>query len=239
MTVKTFTIDGKDVTGVAGQTVFTVAWDNGIRIPRLCHIGGLSELGACRLCMVQIEGRPRLHAACMTAIEEGLVVHTDTPELRDHRRLILELLLAEGNHVCAVCVSNGHCELQDLATELGLDHVGLSYQHPTRTADLSHPQFTFDPNRCIFCRRCVRTCDEVEGAHVWDVSGRGARLKLVADMRKPWGEATSCTSCGKCVQVCPTGALVSKGSAVGQMEKNRSFLKYIVNARERHQWIEP
>lgn len=237
MSVKTLTIDGRMATGLAGETIFNAAWEAGIRIPRLCHVGGVSDVGACRLCLVEIEGQKKLMAACMTPVEEGMVVHTNTERLRAHRRLILELLFAERNHVCSVCVMNGQCELQDLAAEAGLDHVRLRYQFPRLGIDTSHERFGLDHNRCVLCTRCIRVCDEVEGAHTWDVSGRGARSLIIADMGEPWGQSESCTGCGKCVQVCPTGALFSKGKGVGEMRKDRRFLKYIVTAREKHQWI--
>ena len=111
MSVKTLEIDGRMVTGVAGETIFSVAWDNGIRIPRLCHVGGVSDVGACRLCLVEVEGQSKLMASCMTQIEEGMVVRTNTDKLRAHRRLIVELLFAERNHVCSVCVMNGNCRI--------------------------------------------------------------------------------------------------------------------------------
>jgi bidirectional [NiFe] hydrogenase diaphorase subunit len=237
MSVKTLTIDDKMVTGVAGESVFSVAWANGIRIPRLCHIGGLPDIGACRICLVEIEGRPRPEAACVARIKEGMVVRTDTEQLRKQRRLLVELLFAEGNHVCAVCVANGRCELQALAEELGVDHVRMHYQHPQRSVDTSHERFGLDRNRCVLCTRCVRVCDGVEGAHTWDVSNRGAQLEIIADMGAPWGESDSCTSCGKCVQVCPTGALFTRGVGVGEMQKDRRFLQYIVTAREKGEWI--
>jgi bidirectional [NiFe] hydrogenase diaphorase subunit len=237
MSVKTITIDGKMLTGTAGETIFTVAWHNDIQIPRLCHVGGVTDAGACRLCLVEVDGRSKLHASCMTEIEEGMVVRTNTEDLQEHRKLLVELLLAEGNHVCSVCVSNGHCELQDLATSLGIDHVRVPYQYPTRPVDLSHDRFGLDMNRCIACTRCVRTCDEVEGAHVWDVAGRGAGLHIVAELGDPWGDSETCTGCGKCVQVCPTGALFTKGVGVGEMQKDRRFLKYIVYGRETHHWV--
>jgi bidirectional [NiFe] hydrogenase diaphorase subunit len=239
MTVKTLTIDGKMLTGVAGESVFTVAWHNDLHLPRLCHLGGVSDVGACRLCLVEIEGRPKLQPSCMTEIEEGMVVHTNTEKLRGYRKLLVELLLAEGNHVCSVCVSNGHCELQALATELGVDHLRVPARWPKRSVDLSHERFGLDLNRCVACTRCVRTCDEVEGAHVWDMAGRGEKLHLVADLDAPWGESEACTDCGKCVQVCPTGALFAKGAGVGGMTKDRRFLKYIVYGRERKQWGQP
>lgn len=237
MSVKTLEIDGKMVTGVAGQTLFSVAWDSGILIPRLCHIGGISDVGACRLCLVEIEGQKKLQASCLTPVEEGMVVHTDTPKLRAHRRLIVELLFAERNHICAVCVMNGDCELQDLATELGIDHVRVRYQFPSLPVDVTHERFGLDHNRCILCTRCIRVCDEVEGAHTWDMMGRGTNSRIICDLGEPWGASDSCTSCGKCVQVCPTGALFTKGKAVGEMRKDRRFLKYIVTARETKQWI--
>jgi len=237
MSVKTLEIDGRAVTGRAGETIFTVAWENGIRIPRLCHVGGLSDVGACRLCLVEVEGWKKLAAACLTPVEEGMVVRTATERLKEHRRVIIELLLAERNHVCSVCVMNGACELQDLAAELGVDHVRLRYRFPRLGVDTSHERFGMDHNRCILCTRCVRVCDEVEGAHTKDVAGRGANSVIITDLGEPWGESDSCTSCGKCVQVCPTGALFSKGKSVAEMRKDRGFLKYIVTAREKRQWI--
>lgn len=237
MSVKTLEVDGKMVTGVAGETLFTVAWNNGIQIPRLCHIGGISDVGACRLCLVEIEGQKKLQASCLTRVEEGMVVRTDTPKLRAQRRLIVELLFAERNHVCSVCVMNGDCELQDLATQFGIDHVRVRYQFPALPVDLTHERFGLDHNRCILCTRCIRVCDEVEGAHTWDMMGRGTNSRVISDLGEPWGASDSCTSCGKCVQVCPTGALFAKGNAVGEMRKDRTFLKYIVTAREKKQWI--
>lgn len=237
MSVKTLQVDGKMLTGVAGETLFTVAWNNGIHIPRLCHIGGISDVGACRLCLVEIEGQKKLQASCLTAVEEGMVVHTDTPKLRAHRRLIVELLFAERNHVCSVCVMNGDCELQDLATELGIDHVRVRYQFPSLPVDITHERFGLDHNRCILCTRCVRVCWHIEGAGTKNVSGRGSRAKIITDLNMPWAESDSCTNCGKCVQSCPTGALFHKGSTVGEMDRDRGKLEFIVTAREKKLWI--
>jgi bidirectional [NiFe] hydrogenase diaphorase subunit len=237
MRVRTLHIDGQMVTGAPGESIFDVAWNNGIRIPRLCHIGALSDRGACRLCLVEVEGQPRWQPSCMTPVREGMVVRTNTPELQKSRKLIVELLFAERNHVCSVCVANGSCELQDLAVQLGVDHVRVRYQHPRLEVDLSHERFGLDHNRCVLCTRCVRVCDEVEGAHTWDVGGRGANSRIICDYGQPWGSSETCTSCGKCVQVCPTGALFFKGRSAGEMRHDRSFLKYIVTAREKHQWI--
>jgi bidirectional [NiFe] hydrogenase diaphorase subunit len=237
MSVKTLEIDSKMVTGMEGETIFSVAWEHGIRIPRLCHVGGLSDPGACRLCLVEIEGQKKLQASCLTRIEEGMVVRTSTPKLERQRKLIVELLMAERNHICAVCVMNGACELQDLAARFGVDHMRPRYRFPSLPVDITHERFGIDHNRCVLCTRCVRVCDEVEGAHTWDVSGRGVNSLVITDLGENWGESDTCTSCGKCVQVCPTGALFSKGKTVAEMRKDRGFLKYIVTAREKKQWI--
>jgi len=237
MSVKTLQIDGQMVTGVEGDAIFKVAWEHGIHIPRLCHVGGLSDVGACRLCVVEVEGQKNLQASCLTPVEEGMVVRTDTPRLQAHRKLIVELLLAERNHVCSVCVANGACELQDLAAKLGIDHVRLRYQFPNFSADTSHERFGLDHHRCILCTRCVRVCDEIEGAHTWDISGRGVHSLIISDLGEPWGASETCTGCGKCIQICPTGALFEKGKAIAEMRKDRGFLKYIVTAREKKQWI--
>jgi len=225
------------MTGAPGESIFNVAWNNGIHIPRLCHVGGLSDVGACRLCLVEVQGQSRLLPSCMTPVREGMVVRTNTPALQQHRKMIVELLLAERNHICSVCVANGACELQDLAANLGVDHVRVRYQHPQLGMDLTHDRFGLDHNRCILCTRCVRICDEVEGAHTWDVGYRGANARVICDLGESWGSSETCTGCGKCVQVCPTGALFLKGRSVGEMRKDRSFLKYIVTAREKRQWI--
>ena len=237
MSVRTLQVDGRMITALEGQTIFSASWDNGVRIPRLCHVGGLSDVAACRLCLVEIEGQKRLQPSCTTKVVEDMVVHTNTPALQAHRKLIVELLFAERNHVCSVCVMNGACELQDLAAELGVDHIRVKPQYPKLEVDYSHERFGLDHNRCILCTRCVRICDEVEGAHTWDVAGRGRNSKVICDLGEAWGASTTCTGCGKCVQVCPTGALVSKGKTVAEMRKDRSFLRYIVTAREKKLWI--
>ena len=230
--VVTFKINDKDVSGRDDETILDIARQNGISIPTLCHLKGLSDVGACRLCMVQAKGNNKLMPACVTAVQEGMEIETETPTLIANRKMIVEMLFVEGNHICSVCVSNGHCELQNMAQIVQIDHIEMAYRNPQREVDASHPRFTLDHNRCILCTRCVRVCDEVEGAHVWDVMGRGVEAKIIADMNQPWGSSTTCTSCGKCVQVCPTGALFEKGKAVGEMVKHRDFLADLMDMRE-------
>jgi bidirectional [NiFe] hydrogenase diaphorase subunit len=232
----TVTLDGEAVRVFSGESVLTAARRSGIPIPTLCALDGLSSWGGCRLCVVEIAGDHALRPACATALIDGMEVTTTSDRLVEHRRQIVELLFAEGNHVCAVCVSNGACELQDLAVDLDIDHIRFAYQHPDRGVDLSHPRFGLDHNRCILCTRCVRTCAEVEGASVWDIAQRGRASYLVAELGAPWGESTSCTSCGKCVAVCPTGALFDKGSAVGEMRHDPDVIAFLTTARERTEW---
>ena len=174
--------------------------------------------------------RRKLTPACTTAVAEGMEVTTNSEQLVEYRRTITEMLFVERNHVCAVCVANNHCELQDLAEELGVDHFELPVINPTVGIDASHPLFAIDHNRCIMCIRCVRVCDEIEGAHTWDVMGRGIDERVVTDLGTPWGESTTCTSCGKCVQVCPTGALFEKGRSIAEGSKERRpFLPYLAD----------
>jgi bidirectional [NiFe] hydrogenase diaphorase subunit len=229
--VKTLVIDGRAVSARAGQTILEVARANEIYIPTLCHLDGLSSVGACRLCLVEIKGSPKLFPACVATIEEGMEVTTASERLQKHRRTIIELLFAERNHICSVCVANGQCELQALGQELGLTHVRLPYRNPKLNVDASNERFTVDHNRCILCTRCVRVCAEIEGAHIWDVMGRGFNSTVITDLHQDWG-SSSCTRCGKCVQCCPTGALFDKSKIGVARPKNPEFLPYLNLMRE-------
>jgi bidirectional [NiFe] hydrogenase diaphorase subunit len=220
-------MDGRDVSASEDETILAVARQNGISIPTLCHLDGLSERGACRLCIVEVKGAPRLLPACVTLVRQDMEVTTNSERVLDYRRKILELIFTERNHVCSVCVSNGHCELQALATELGMTHVRYDYLYPRQTIDATHDRFSVDHNRCVLCLRCVRVCDEIEGAHTWDAMGRGMSARVITDLNQTWGSSETCTGCGKCVHVCPTGALSEKGKSVAEMQKRRQFLPYL------------
>lgn len=231
--VVTLKIDDQDVSGREDESILTVARDNGIRIPTLCHLEGLSTIGACRLCLVEVKGMSKLVPACVVTVQEGMEVTTQSERLQHIRKTIIEMLFTEGNHICAVCVSNGHCDLQYLAQWLGVDHIDLPYRSPRREVDASHERFGIDHNRCVLCTRCVRVCDEIEGAHTWDVMDRGIQSRIISDLNAPWGDSESCTRCGKCVHVCPTGALFEKGKSVTEMVKRREFLPYLMVMREK------
>ena len=229
--VKTLKIDNIDLSASSNSSILEVAKENGIEIPTLCYLEGLSCVGACRICLVEVKGDSKLIPACTTKIKEGMEVITNSKKLEHHRKMILSMIFAERTHTCSVCVSNGHCELQDQSVSLKMEHSSVPYIHKKFDLDASHKNFVYDPNRCILCTRCVRVCDEIEGAHTLDISGRGIDAKIIHDMGEPWGESESCTSCGKCVHVCPTGALFEKGVSSSEMIKKTNLMKNLLELR--------
>ena len=236
MSVKTLKINGVDIAVEETATILEAAQEAGVPIPTLCHLNGVTDVGACRLCLVEVKGIPKLLPACVTTVAEGMEIETNTEKLQEYRRMTVELIFAEGNHVCSVCVANGNCELQDVAIDVGMDHSRFSYRFPTRHVDVSHNLFGIDHNRCILCTRCVRVCDEIEGAHVWDVAQRGPECYIVSGLNQPWGEVSACTSCGKCVDACPTGAIFRKSETTGEKVRDREKLEFLMTAREKKQW---
>ncbi len=208
----TLTINGREVKGKEGDTVLDVCCANDIYVPTLCHLEGLSNVGACRLCVVEIEGERRINPACTYPARDGMVVKTTSEQLEGYRRMILELIFSERNHFCMFCAQSGDCELQDLAYRYQMDHVRFPYAFPSLPVDTLNDYLVLDHNRCILCGRCVRICSEVVGTHTLDFSKRGWRTVVCADLDQPLGES-SCISCGACVQACPTGAIFSKVSA--------------------------
>lgn len=224
-------IDGELISAEEGQTILQAAKAAGKYIPTLCALDGLSAVGACRVCLVEVAGTDRLFPACTTPIHEGMAIVTNSPNLTRYRRMTVELLLIERNHTCSVCVSNGHCELQAMASSLSIETVHYAYNYPPLPLDLSHPRFVLDHNRCILCTRCVRVCAELEGAHVWELTSRGIHARIVSDMNDRWAQAANCTSCGKCVLACPTGALAEKGWAVEEMVKKTDTVTSLLRRR--------
>ncbi len=225
-------IDGKLLEVDAGKTILDVCNENGIEILTMCHLKGISEVGACRLCLVEIEGVNKLLPACTTRVAANQVIKTKTERLKKYQKITTELFFAERNHICAVCVANGNCELQDLGYKVGMEHVRFHYLFPNAQVDTSHPWYVMDHNRCIMCTRCVRVCSEVEGAYNWGIMNRGIKARIIADFNVPWGKSTTCTSCSKCVLSCPTGALWSKSAMQGQLTKQPEMVGELMAKRK-------
>jgi len=229
--VKTFKINGIDVTGQSNQTVLEVAREHNIDIPTLCYLDGLSCVGSCRMCIVEIKGSDKLTPSCTAKIKEGMEVTTHSQRVDSTRKMLLSMLFSERSHTCSICVSNGNCELQDKSVELSLEHSKVPYLTQRFEIDASHKSFVNDPNRCILCSRCIRVCDEIEGAHALDMAGRGVDTRIIHDMDEPWADSQSCTSCGKCVYVCPTGALYEKDISKDDLIKKREIITELIKNR--------
>lgn len=219
MSVK-LTIDGKEVEVPAGTTVLRAAEAAGVEIPTLCDHPHLSPYGGCRLCVVEVEGARTLQPSCTLPVNNGMVVRTDTPQIHEARKFVLTLLFSERNHFCMYCqVSGGDCELQNAAYAEDMTQWPLQPNWEPFGVDASHTHYVMEHNRCILCRRCVRACGELVGNFTLGMQERGADTILVADLNVPLGEST-CVSCGTCVQVCPTGALIERIGAYRGREED-------------------
>ncbi|MCD6520658.1 MAG: (2Fe-2S)-binding protein [Anaerolineae bacterium] len=206
------TIDGQELSVPAGITILEAAKMAGIDIPQLCAHPALKPIGACRICLVEVEKQRTLQPSCTFPVSDGMVVHTDSPKVREARRFVLQMLFSERNHFCMYCQMSGSCELQRLAYRYQLDHWEYDRAFPKLPVDASRKYFVMDHNRCILCRRCIRACDELVGNKTLGIKNRGANSMIIADLDVPFGES-SCVSCGTCLQVCPTGALMDRASA--------------------------
>jgi formate dehydrogenase major subunit len=203
------TIDGKEVVVDEGTTILEAAKAHDIRIPTLCHHPALSSWGGCRMCVVEVDGAPRLVASCVMPVREGMQVVTSNPRIIEARRTILEFLFAERNHYCMYCAQSGDCELQSLAYELQMDHLTVAPSFNRFPVDATNEYMVLDHNRCILCGRCVRACRELAGNYVLNYQGRGARSLICKDLNE-LTENSSCDASGVCMQVCPTGAIFSR-----------------------------
>ena len=205
------TIDNIEIVAAKGTTILQAALDNGIYIPHLCYHPDLEPVGVCRLCMIEIEGRG-LTISCRAPVEEGLVVKTESPQINKVRRVAMELLIANHHVDCLVCAQNNQCAIQKLAAYVGIDEQRLEQlRQPAVTValDTSNPFFDRDPNKCVLCGICVRTCDELQRVGGINFTFRGAETIVGTFGNKPIAESR-CESCGECVVRCPVGALIPK-----------------------------
>jgi bidirectional [NiFe] hydrogenase diaphorase subunit len=225
-------IDNVEVAVPEGTMILKAAQENGITIPTLCDLEGLTGYGGCRMCMVEIHGSPKLFAACVTPVSTGMEIVTQSDKLREYRKLALQFILAERTHICSVCVANNNCELQKLANELGVDHVMFEREWTKLPIDSTHDFLVLDRNRCILCTRCVRVCDEIEGVHTLDLKMRGKDEQVIVDLDDEWGSSTSCTACRKCAKVCPVGAIYVEGEALSET-KDENIAKFVLSRRKR------
>jgi len=222
-------IDGKEIVTTSDRTILEAAKEAGIRIPSLCYEQRMEPYGACRICLVEVEGARGLLPACYTTVTDGMVVHTATEDLIRLRRTILELILSDHPKDCMTCESTGNCELQDLAYEYGVKDVRFSGEEHHYETLADNPLIERDYDKCILCGRCIRICREVQGVGVYDFVNRGFDSVPGIPYNKPMMESP-CEFCGQCVSTCPTGAIISipsKGKGrTWQAEKVRTTCAY-------------
>ena len=202
--MKYMTINNRRTAFTDEKNVLSVIRKAGINLPTFCYHSELSTYGACRLCMVEDE-RGRLFASCSEVPKEGMVIYTNTPRLQHHRKMIIELLLASHCRDCTTCHASG-CQLQKLASQLGVNYVRFTNNKPVMPIDETSEAIVLDPNKCILCGDCVRTCEEIQGIGVLDFAFRGSRMQVVPAFKRKLSE-TECVGCGQCRVVCPTGAI--------------------------------
>ncbi len=205
----TLTIDGQQVTVPAGTTVLEAARSAGLHIPTLCYLKDINEIGACRVCLVEVEGNRKLQASCVFPVSEGMVVRTNSARVREARRTTVELILSDHPQDCLTCLRNQNCELQKLSRDLGITQVRFTGKKTNRPKDESSPSIVRDPNKCILCRRCIAVCSETQGVNILGALERGFDTVVSPAWQQAIG-TTACTNCGQCVVVCPTGALTEK-----------------------------
>ncbi len=223
------TIDGREVSVSPGRTILEAARENGIYIPTLCHYAGTTNVGACRVCVVEVEKARSLVASCCMPVSAGMVVRTDTKAVRDAQRMIVELLWASGDHNCLTCEKNGECELQDLVYRLGIEKPRFPIEPPAYPQEKTNVMIVRDLNKCVLCGRCIRACNEIQVNEVLDFSLRGSRAKVGPAFDADYIDS-NCVFCGECVDACPVGAInFTRGRFAGrpwELGKTRTTCTY-------------
>lgn len=199
------TINNRKVAFTDEKNLLSVIRKSGIDLPTFCYHSELSTYGACRMCVVE-DDRGRIFASCSEVPRDGMVIYTNTPRLQHHRKMIIELLLASHCRDCTICAKNGVCTLQKLSRQLGITDVRFENNKKQLPKDLSSDCIIRDPNKCILCGDCVRTCDEIQGLGILDFAFRGSKMQVIPAFNKNLSQ-TDCVGCGQCRAVCPTGAI--------------------------------
>ena len=221
-------INGRAVSAPAGSTVLEAARIAGIKIPTLCFLKEINEIGACRICVVEVKGARTLVASCVHPISEGMEIWTNTPKVIESRRRTLQLILSNHERKCLSCVRSGNCELQQLCNELGVtDETHFEGDKTPTEIDYSAVHMIRDNSKCILCRRCAAVCDKIQGVGVIGANNRGFATTIGSAFEMGLGE-TSCVSCGQCIAVCPTGALTEKDYTDQVMEAIADPTKHVV-----------
>jgi len=211
MSMITIEVNGRPIHAKKGEMLLKALQRAGVDIPTLCYMEGLTPTGACRLCVVEIEGVPGLVPSCATPVAEGMKVQTHSARAVQARKTIVELLLADHPDDCLYCIRNGNCDLQKLAEDLGVRQRRFKGQKSRYRLDVSSPAIERDPAKCILCGKCVRVCEEIQGVAAIDFSGRGSKT-FISTAFDEGMNVSSCIYCGQCVKVCPTGALREQSS---------------------------
>ena len=201
------TIDGVECIAEKGQFIVQVAKDNGIYIPTLCNYGGTKPHGSCRICNVRVNGR--LMTACTTPVAEGMEIENNIPEINELRKAIIELFFVDGNHYCPACEKSGNCELQALGYRYGMLAPRFPYQFKDLQIDASHPKIIKDQNRCIKCKRCIRTIKDSKGRNIFAYKKRGENVQVVVD--PVLAHELDDELAQKAMDVCPVGSIIVRG----------------------------
>ena len=198
-------IDNKQICVPEGTTIMDAAAQNGIIIPKLCYLKDINEIAACRVCVVEMEGKDRLITSCNNTVQEGMVLYTNSPKVRADRRNTVQLILSQHDCKCATCVRSGNCSLQKIANDLNILDLPFSERLERQPWNKNFPLIR-DSAKCIKCMRCIQICDKVQNLHIWDLEGTGSRSTVnVSGGRKI--EEADCSLCGQCITHCPVGAL--------------------------------
>ena len=221
------TLNNRKIQAVPGSSILDAAQAAGEKIPTLCHIKELFPSGACRMCVVEVKGKPNLTPSCAFPAEEGMEIQTRSPRVITARRTIIELLLASHPFDCLTCPKNGYCELQSLASEYGIDRVPFQGKTRHHYTDFSSPSIIREPDKCILCGRCVRICEEIQGVAAIDFTRRGFDTMVLPPFETDLSE-TTCVNCGQCTLACPTGALHEVRAVERVMQTLQEGKKYLV-----------